>query len=87
MRPNLRKLLHAPTGWVQDAFGIVHPPVERVEITIGPLNGVEIHEHGVVLIENGARRQATREEALRARAGFRAAIGEQIADAAGVEPE
>lgn len=87
MTPNLKRLLHSPTGWVKDAFGIVHPPIDDIVITFGPTNGVEIHENGVVIIENGVRREATREEALRARAGFRQALGEAVADAAGVEPE
>jgi hypothetical protein len=85
--PNLKRLLLSPTGWEKDAFGIVHPPINNVELTFGPRSGVEIHEHGVVIIENGVRREATREESLRARAGFRQALGEAVADAAGVEPE
>lgn len=85
--PNLGKLLRNPTGWVQNIYGIVHPPVDDVTLIVGPLNGVEIHEHGVVIIENGVKREATREEALRARAGFRQALGEEVADRAGVEPE
>jgi hypothetical protein len=61
---------------------------EEIEVRVFNSFGWEIHKDGTVwLIENGVRRQATREEALRTRAGVRFALGESIANLAGVEPE
>jgi hypothetical protein len=62
---------------------------DRIQIvSVGPWNGFEILDNGEVwLIEDDVRRRASRLEAIQTRQAMRFAMGESIADAAGLEPE
>lgn len=62
---------------------------DRVRIKrVGGWSGFEILENGEVWVtEDDVRRRATRREAITIRSNMRWAMGESIADIAGVEPE
>jgi hypothetical protein len=58
---------------------------DRIEIVAGPWSGFEINKDGTVYFtEDGVRRKASRVEARRTRALMRSAVGDAIADAAGI---
>jgi hypothetical protein len=61
---------------------------DRIQIVrFGGWNGFEIREDGVWVTEDDVRRKATRREAITIRSNMRWALGEEIANIAGVEPE
>lgn len=87
---DLSDFLTDPPGWEEDDFGLVYPKqgLTRWELVPTRQWGLAVFRDGTVLrTEDGRVRKLEGLEAIQARAELRSILGEEIADAAGIEPE